>query len=243
MAWLTTVTTLQSMCHASPRFGLSGLAPTATPTDGASAPHDKNGAAVVNPGGGIRKGGESSTTRGQKCMTFTSERSDWYYSNAAPWQGSGVFTTSPTEICVDRSDDAGGAMFIAPVSNTLPGSTKLECYFPTSGTANCDISLVDGYSLSVTCVTGAKSGPIIGGDLNLWRTGATCDDQSLIEQGICKNDQGYAALQDDVSSFFKDATQNGNNYCIWVDCGQDYFFDVEESIQCHVSGGQMEEER
>ena len=123
-------------------------------------------------------------------------------------------------------------MFIGPDANPGPGSTKFECFFPTSGTANCDMSLVDGYSLSMTCTA---SGQTIGGAVDLWNQGA-CPDTSNIGQGICKNDNSYESAQSDVAQFFQPAVNNGNQYCIWVDCGQDYYFPITSSMSCHISG-------
>ena len=229
---------LSTTSLANPVPGTTTLNPKVVPTDGASAPHNANGAAVINPGANTTKHTHESffvEAVAQKCFTFTSDNPNWYYTNAGPWSGSGSFGYGQKQICVSRSDSAGGAMFISPTPDTPPGSTKLECYFPTSGTANCDISLVDGYSLSVACQT--ANTPTIGGYTNLWSTGAWCDDQSMVGQGICKNDKGYADTTGEVAWFFQNGINNGNNYCIWKNCWQDYFFNVEQEISCHVSGG------
>ena len=233
------ITLLSAATFASPvPQGNSTADPDAIPTNGASAPHSSDGAAVINPG--VERVADVKITtaaRSQKCIKFSTDNPNWRYRNDGPWKGEGYFGFNENDICVDRSDTTGGAMFISTGSDTPAGSTKLECYFPTSGKANCDVSLVDGYSLSVTCHTAKWDTPTIGGKVNLWKTGAGCEDQSLKGSGICKNDKGYARREGGVSPFFQHAIQGDNNYCIWVNCKQDYYFDVDEDLYCHVSGG------
>lgn len=124
-------------------------------------------------------------------------------------------------------------MFIGTEANPSAGNTKLEIFIPTSGTAYGDVSLVDGYSLSVTCKAGSVT---IGGPKNLWKTGKTCYDTSLLGRGICKNDRGTAATQGEVTNFFQSGLKNGNAYCIWKNCKVPAW-DVGKDIKCHVSGG------
>ena len=209
------------------------------PTDGASAPHNVSGAAVINPGEhtAVGKPEFEVLSTGQKCINFKSANPNWHYRMDGPWSGSGQFGSGWKQICMPRSDSAGGAMFIAPNADTPAGSTKLECFFPSQGTANCDVSLVDGYSLSVACTTSKHSTPTIGGYYNLWKDATGCEDQSMVNQGICKNDKGYQGSQAAVTGLFQAATWNGNNYCIWADCSQDYFFSMDEDLNCYVSGG------
>ena len=206
---------------------------------GKSAPHSAKGAAVVNPAQPDLV--SSPAAGGQKCITFTSSVSNTigsqvYWKNAGVWgSNSGTFGSGGATICVPTTNQAGGAMFIGPESNDIAGNTKLECYFPTSGTANCDVSLVDGYGLSVAC--SVANTPLIGGNINLYNTGIKCSDTSLVYYGVCKNDAGpTASSQSQVDAFFQPATQNGNNYCIWDNCSQDYYFPVTAAITCHVSG-------
>ena len=124
------------------------------------------------------------------------------------------------------------------IPNSTPGgNTKLECFFPTSGTGNCDMSLVDGYSLSMKC--DLPGGKHVGGTQNLWHTGAPCQDKSMEKEGICKNDKAYVGTQGAVTEFFKKGIVNGNNYCTFVNCGQDPTFSQPSggvNINCHVSG-------
>ncbi|KAG6993872.1 hypothetical protein G7Y79_00050g086090 [Physcia stellaris] len=170
-----------------------------------------------------------------KCMTFTFDNPDWYYANAGPWgTASGTFGSTGGKICVPENDSAGGAMFIGTEANPSGGNTKLEIFFPLSGDAYGDVSLVDGYSLSVTCQTGSVT---IGGPTDLFKTGKTCEDTSLLDHGICKNDKGYADTQDEVTDFFQAGLQDGNAYCIWKNCAVPAW-DVTDDITCHVSGGQ-----
>lgn len=196
------------------------------------APHTANHAPVIQPSN--IGDSESNVTEdvSQFCIDFTSDNPNWGYVNSNPWSGSGTFGSSK-RICVPTSNSAGGAMYIGPGTNPGPGSTKFECYFPTSGTANCDMSLVDGYSLSVTC---KASGQTIGGAIDLWTGSNACPDTSNETNGICKNDHSYDAAQSDVAAFFQPAITGGNQYCIWVNCSQDYYFPVTSSMSCHVSG-------
>ena len=194
------------------------------------APHTADHAPVVNPGPVTDVADDIS----EVCIQFSSQNDNWYFSNQNPWgSNSDTFGSLGGQMCVPTSNSAGGAMFIGPDPNPGPGNTKLECFFPTSGIANCDISLVDGYSLSVTCVAGQA---VVGGNVDLWTTGNSCPDTSAQGSGICKNGQGYAAEQSDVSPFFQEAIENGNQYCVWVNCAQDFFFDVTETLYCSISG-------
>ncbi|KAF2165291.1 hypothetical protein M409DRAFT_24142 [Zasmidium cellare ATCC 36951] len=116
-------------------------------------------------------------------------------------------------------------------SDPGPGATKLECFFPATGTANCDISLVDGYSVSVGCVP-AGDNQLIGSNQSLLGHGIPCPDQ----QGpYCINTEGYAPSQSDVLPFFQQGVQNGNNYCIWDSCAQDYYFPTGTGLDCFVT--------
>ena len=132
-----------------------------------------------------------------------------------------------------RNDGPGGAMFIGTKPNPGAGNTKLEIKFPISAPAYGDVSLVDGYSLSVKCTSGST---VIGGDRNLWKTGKTCYDRSLLQYDICKNDRGYAATQHDVTLFFQRGVDDGQKFCIWKNCPSPGW-PVNQDISCHVSGG------
>ena len=170
-----------------------------------------------------------------KCITFTSDNPNWRYANTGPWgSASGTFGSGTKTICVPQNNGAGGAMYIGTEANPGPGNTKLEIFLPTSGTAYGDVSLVDGYSLSVRCSSGSAA---FGGNTNLWKTGYQCYDTSLLSRNICKNARGYADAQKDVTNFFQQGVKNGNSFCIWKNCAQVPGFPVTNSISCHVSGG------
>ncbi|KAL8794364.1 MAG: hypothetical protein Q9195_003062 [Heterodermia aff. obscurata] len=170
-----------------------------------------------------------------KCITFTSDNPNWQYTNAGPWgQASGTFGSGTKSMCVPLNNDAGGAMFIGTEGTPGPGNTKLEIFLPTSGNAYGDVSLVDGYSLSVRCVSGSA---VFGGSTNLWKTGNQCSDTSMLGRNICKNARGYANAQTDVTNFFQQGVKNGNSFCIWKNCAQVPGWPVTNDISCHISGG------
>ena len=177
----------------------------------------------------------ASSLQSTKCITFTSDNPNWRYANTGPWgQASGAFGSGTKTICVPQNNEAGGAMYIGTETTPGPGNTKLEIFLPTSGTAYGDVSLVDGYSLSVRCTSGSV---VFGGSTNLWKTGYTCYDTSLLSRNICKNTRGYANAESDVSLFFQAGTKNGNRFCIWKNCSQVPGFPVTNAISCHISGG------
>ena len=214
----------------SPLF-LAGLALATPVPDVDVAAHHGDGPTVVNPDP------DTTTTVTQHCIHFTFDNPNWHWTKAAPW-GSDSRTfgeLKDSKMCVSTNNNAGGAMFIGPDANPGGGSTKLECFFPTSGSANCDVSIVDGYSLSLTCRPGGN-GQVIGGGIDLWNTGA-CPKESGPN---CINTVGPTAHlhggEGAVSSFFQPAVKNGNHYCIWDDCGEDYYFPVTTALHCHVGG-------
>lgn len=45
-----------------------------------------------------------------------------------------------------------------------------------------------------------------------------------------------AASQGDVDAFFQQGVQNDNNYCIWVNRSQDYYFPTGDGLICTVGG-------
>ena len=198
------------------------------------APHRENKAPSYNPVDPNQHGKVHTVAaaRSEKCITFTSDLDQWYYRNDYPWNGTGPLGVGPTEICVPLDDGPGGAMFVGLNPYPAPGTTKLECYLPTHGYGNCDVSLVDGYSLSVNC---SASGVYVGGNTDLWKQGNSCD-HPVPDQGVCKNDKGYAPAQANVTDFFQAAIVDGQEYCTWVNCGQDYYFPWDADITCHVSG-------
>ena len=162
------------------------------------------------------------------CINFktASGTPAWYWSNATPWSGSG--DSSSASQCF-TADATGGAMFIGTAQNPGAGNTKLECFFPASGLANCDISLVDGYSLSVACtLPGAAS---IGLSQNLWNNGNACP--GTVQNGYCTNPNGYSAAITDVGAFFQPAI---STCYIWQFDGLDPEFSGPSTVTCTVSG-------
>ena len=208
--------------------------PVASPeSDTITVPHNSDGTAIFPTNSSSDE--VTAEAVSSKCITFTYDNPNWYYANTGVWgSAKGTFGSTGGRICVPQNNGAGGAMFIGSKSNPGAGNTKLEIFFPTSGTAYGDVSLVDGYSLSVKCTSGSTT---FGGSTNLWKTGKTCYDTSLQGQGICKNDKGYAASQSEVTAFFQAGIQNGNRFCIWKNCAAVPGFPVTNSVSCHVSGG------
>ena len=207
----------------------------ATPDDTTiTISHNPDGTAVFPTNSSNTASDRTKAAQSNKCITFTADNQDWHYANTGVWgSASGTFRSTGGKICVPHNDAAGGAMYIGTGANPGPGSTKLEIFFPSSGNAFGDVSLVDGYSLSVKCTAGSTS---IGGDKNLWKTGKPCRDTSLQGRGICKNDQGYAPNQSDVTAFFQEGLKGGNEFCIWKNCKAPGW-PVGRDIKCHVSGG------
>ncbi|KAK4494022.1 hypothetical protein PRZ48_015208 [Zasmidium cellare] len=161
----------------------------------------------------------------------------FYYATTAPWGSLNGYQGTSGTICVPtvpvtNPPQPGGAMFISGGPNPGPGNTKLECYFPEVGTANCDMSIVDGYSNSVGCVPGYETNELIGGYEDLYGNGINCPDQ----QGVnCINVPGPTATSESqVDPFFQQGTANSNNYCVYSDCGQDYYFPSGDGLICSV---------
>ena len=194
--------------------------------------HESDGTAVFPTNSSASDADDTAAATSKKCMSFTSDNPQWHYANTGVWgTASGTFASTGGQICVPHNK-AGGAMYIGTEANPSAGDTKLEIQFPSSGDAYGDVSLVDGYSLSVKCTAGSKT---IGGSTNLWKTGKKCVDTSLKSRGICKNDKGYAASQSDVTAFFQAGLKNGNNFCIWKNCKVPAW-PVTADVSCHVSG-------
>lgn len=118
--------------------------------------------------------------------------------------------------------------------------TKLECTFGVDG-QNCDISLVDGYSVPLECtIAGATPSETIGGTTDL-NTLGSCTSKG--GDNTCKNANSYGSAASGVSSFFQpaysdDGNAPGGNYCIFNLCGgKSYaFFKGTPTIDCKVGG-------
>lgn len=196
--------------------------------------HTPDGTAIFPKNSSITAADAAGARQTKKCITFTSDNPDWRYANTGPWgEASDTFRSTNGKICVPHNDAAGGAMYIGTEGRPGAGNTKLEIFFPSAGNAYGDVSLVDGYSLSVRCQGGSTT---FGGSKDLWKTGKPCRDTSLLGRGICKNDKGYAPTQADVTAFFQEGLKGGNDFCIWKNCKVPAW-DVGRDIKCHVSGG------
>ena len=208
--------------------------PTATPeTDTVILQHTPDGTALFPTNSSATP--EAPSIQSTKCITFYSDNPNWHYANTGIWgSATGRIGARGRKICVPQNNGPGGAMYIGTEAKPGPGNTKLEIKFPTSGTAYGDVSLVDGYSLSVQCL--ASTGQVIGGSGNLWKTGKPCVDKSLLSRGIYKNAKGYAPSQSDVTAFFQEGVKFGDKNCIWQYCPVPGW-PVSADYYCHVSGG------
>ena len=138
-------------------------------------------------------------------------------------------------ICESECNSAGDA---APAKYT-----KLECNF-AGGYPNCDISLVDGYSLPLECTIPGAVPEKIGGTADL---GSSCPSPG--GDGTCANSQGYnnggSATAPPVDQYFLAANTNDpnhpgpkGNYCVWQFCSgpSDSFWNsaTDPTISCKV---------
>ena len=170
--------------------------------------------------------GPMGTYAQQWCIDLSGDI-DFYYTLQPPWGTSSA--KGPYRECFDDSA-IGGVIFIGTEANPTSGNTKLECTFNPKF-PNCDISLVDGYSVSVACT--APGGQTFGSGIDLWSQG-TCPN---VVGSTCKNTKKYATAQSAVDAFFQPAWPD---YWIWVS-GQSHsnnprLADVG-TIKCTVSGG------
>ena len=189
--------------------------------------------------------GGTQSSAGQICVNFSG--GDFHFANAGSWgsktgQGAGAASQ-----CFGMV--SGGAMFICESECNAAGDaapakyTKLECNFE-GGYPNCDISLVDGFSLPLECTIPGASPEKIGGLVDL--TSLTPCPGGLQGDNTCPNTQGYAASEGQVSSFFQNANQPnaggsagpGGNYCVWQTCSgpSDTFWNSASNptISCQV---------
>lgn len=166
------------------------------------------------------------------CIDFTFDNPNWYFSQQPPWgDQTGTFGSLKNgRMCMPRTNLRGGALFIGAHPVPAANTTKLECFFPPSEQANCDISLVDGFSLPLTCSMGNQR---MGGVIDLWSTGIRCENESYKHLGVCTNTRELHA-EENVPAFFQPAIRNGNSYCIWTKCTQNPFFLIQDQLRCHV---------
>ena len=149
---------------------------------------------------------------------------DFYYQLQPPWGLSSA--KGPYHGCFDDSASRG-AIFIGTEAKPQSGNTKLECAF-NAYQPNCDISLIDGYSVSVACT--APGGQTFGSDIDLWSQG-TCPD---VVGSTCRNVNSFAAARSDVASFFKPAHPH---YRIFASYSDNPVLKEVGTIKCTVSGG------
>lgn len=169
------------------------------------------------------------TTQNRRVMLTPKFTTEWYWTNSNPWSGTG--DSSAASQCFAANDSAGGAMYIGSFPNPGPNNTKLECFFPTSGSGNCDISLVDGYSLSVNCSLPNAASIGLTPAQNLWNSNIACP--GIVQDGYCSNPNGYDPAITDVGTFFQPAI---DTCYIWQLDGLDPEFAGPTSISCTVSG-------
>ncbi|KAI9775586.1 MAG: hypothetical protein M1835_005752 [Candelina submexicana] len=138
-------------------------------------------------------------------ITFTSTNPDWNYYFNGDW---GLETGKVSQLKT-RSLCGSGAMFVGAqtkgngLGSAAGGNTKLECTVVGDGKPDnvCDVSVVDGYSLSMHC-TGFGTGDI-GGTRNLFDLGRC---PKVNNNGhTCVNTNGHT---NNADQFFK----NGGKY-------------------------------
>ncbi|KAI9710410.1 MAG: hypothetical protein M1812_007446 [Candelaria pacifica] len=144
-----------------------------------------------------------------KCIdiTFQSSNGNWnYFFNGGWGSASGKVSALGT-----KSLCGSGALFVGyqtraqGLGSAAGGNTKLECTVTGDGKVDnvCDVSVVDGYSLSMHC-TGFGTGDI-GGTQNLFSLG-TCPKVNSQGGGkACVNTNGHS---NNAAQFFK----NGGKY-------------------------------
>ncbi|KAK3168899.1 hypothetical protein OEA41_005347 [Lepraria neglecta] len=135
----------------------------------------------------------------------------------------------------------GGSMFFGVVQNPAKCNTELECNFPNgqgqNTMPNCDISLVDGYSLNVACTIPGGSAPIgYNGNLNAYSNSVGHACQSPKSGECCQNLQGPSVSSpDQVDPFFSPAADTCFIY--QAKGTQSFFTGSSITITCTVSPG------
>lgn len=180
--------------------------------------------------------GTLTSSSNQICINF-SGNNNFHWLNTGSWGSSSGSGTQSASQCFNLEPNAG--MFICESECQDSGDaatakyTKLECTFGGSW-QNCDISLVDGFSLPLECTIPGAAPEKIGGlaDLDsLTSCPSTGDD------GTCKNSNAYMANAGDVAQYFQNANGgSGGNYCVYQFCSasSDSFFSGTPTIECQV---------
>jgi len=173
---------------------------------------------------------------------------DFHFANAGSWGSKTGQGAAAASQCF--GEVTGGAMFICESECYASGDaapakyTKLECNFQ-GGYPNCDVSLVDGYSLPLECTIPGSSPLKIGGLKDLASLGG-CPNPG--GDNTCANVHSYdpgSATFPPVSPFFLNANTNdpnrfgpAGNYCVWQTCSgpSDSFWNASANptISCQV---------
>ena len=207
-----------------------GKTPTTTTVAQAGASSSATSSAA------FASGSATSSSGNQICIDFTG--GDFHWLNTGSWGSSSGQGASSASQCFDLTADGG--MFICESECQNAGDaatakyTKLECTF--GGTyENCDISLVDGFSLPLECtIPGAKPTDTIGGLTDLTSL-TSCP--TTVEDNTCSNANSYESSTNDVTQFFQNANGgSGGNYCVFQTCSasSDIFFTGTPTISCQV---------
>ena len=206
-------------------------APTTAPTTATNVatPSSSSTAAPAASPGTKNKSTTGDTSTGSGWCIDLSGNIDFYYTIQG-W-GSSSGKGPLTNFCPGYQS---GAIFIGTEANPESGNTKLECAFVATagGISDCDVSLVDGYSVSVTCT--APGSVKFGSSVDLWSQN-TCPD---VVGSTCVNVNGGSATSiSQIAEFFQPASPDD---CIWhdgINGDNDPSLTQTGTIDCTVSGG------
>lgn len=170
-----------------------------------SPPNNQNPSpALTTASGSTGTSAPSTPGNGAWCVDFTSSDPSFMWAYDGAWGSvtdTHAFGDQNPSSCLSGS----GAMYVG--TSGLSGGTKFECTFLTDQ-ANCDVSIVDGYSLSMSCSVPQanwQAGPNpIGGTTDLFTKGSC---PSGVSNGICPNPNGHDQAQppgSSVNAFFTD---------------------------------------
>jgi len=228
------------------------IPPPAAITPASSPPPPPASAAASSAAAG--PSGKLQSSDSQICVNFFGNP-DFHFLNAGNWStnsgSNSGYGPEQASQCFDLKPD--GALFVC--ENECQGSadsatakyTKLECSFGVAQ-PNCDISLVDGFSLPLECTIPGSKPEKIGGTKDLSEFN---DCPSPGDDNTCKNSNSYHDASS-VPPYFQDANvpymapndntdpttlSKGGNYCIWQTCSgpSDSFWPSgNPTIECEV---------
>ena len=208
-------------------------APASSPPPAASSAPASGGGGSSGPSGNLQSSG------GKICVNF-SGNDNFHFLNTGSWGSNSGSGTQSASQCFEPSANAG--MFICESECQDAGDaasakyTKLECTLGGEW-QNCDISLVDGFSLPLKCtISGASPAPYVGGTEDL----GSCPSPG--QDNTCLNANSYQGAETDVAQYFQNAdqyqpnSQSGPNYCVFQTCSKysDVFFSGTPTIECEV---------